>query len=1097
LNSFGLAAGDAEQVADALFVTVKNGRTTIDELSRFLFQAAPVASQLGISYQELNAALVTLTKQGVPTRIAFTQIRSAVNGLVRDTPELTKAFEKFGGAQKVIKEQGLAAALQIVRDAAQGNIGTLNKLLGSIEGVGAVLGLTGPQLAEFAKQLREIEAASGDAAAAAQEVGKAFGVQVQEAVQAVSNLFEELGTVIVPVLEPAIVKTQEWADELRKLIRDNDIARFFASFVAGLGAGVTAIGLLLTALVSLAGGIIILRTAITILNLRLQQFALKTGAAAFAARSLGFAIRRAVPIIGTISIGMGLLTGAMSLFREETDAAADSTDKLKASFNNLNAVQQAAAIREQRQNVLNLEEQLRQQKAQLAAFEEVTGFAAPAQTFALELQLGTDEETVRAASKQTEESLEAAREFETEILNTFANVSDAEIDTTAIDDYAKNIQEFTNDLEKATAKQKELKAEAEKIFVPKLIEVDRGGLVDFLIPGGPAAIPPEASNAKEVAELSEKRRIADEAAAKAEADVNDIILGRAREIEKLRRATLQKSQLDAAAKAAEELKAANERQLAVAERELAVAKTANKTIQARVRQEAQLLRSRQALAQAQDEEALRTGEIDEATFAARQKQRIDEELEADLEGLNLRLEAVRREGAAKVADLRAKQAVDASKVSAEQIADAEVAAATAASAILVEIETVKNDAQTAALELGRDIAEGVVEGFSQEVSNIGVALQAELINLKSLLDAGLITAKEFADRVAAANQKAIESYKTLREALVEALAGADPATTADLVALIQQLDIAIAELTQTLSVFEQRLLTAAEGALADFFEETLNGVSSITDAFNQMFINIGNAAKRLIAEKLAQKVIESLFGKGSVLGGLFKQGGEVTPPPPTINRGFSGGGYLALAHGGSVSSPKKPSAGRMAYMAGVRAARRLKLARGGTVPHMRTGGRYEEEEEPRPSKRYKAARGGGILKLADGGGKVRGPGTKTSDSVPAMLSAGEYVIKASSVDRYGLQLMEALNRGLLKKRDLPSSRRRLSVTRPVIKAFAAGGSVGSASFSQAPILGGGSGGGSAPLAVGGTLRLEVGESAINLTMRDFLEREFSNAMASR
>jgi hypothetical protein len=56
LNAFGLSANDAEQVADSLFVTVKAGRTTIDELSRFLFQAAPVASQLGISYQELNAA---------------------------------------------------------------------------------------------------------------------------------------------------------------------------------------------------------------------------------------------------------------------------------------------------------------------------------------------------------------------------------------------------------------------------------------------------------------------------------------------------------------------------------------------------------------------------------------------------------------------------------------------------------------------------------------------------------------------------------------------------------------------------------------------------------------------------------------------------------------------------------------------------------------------------------------------------------------------------------------------------------------------------------------------------------------------------------
>lgn len=43
------------------------------------------------------------------------------------------------------------------------------------------------------------------------------------------------------------------------------------------------------------------------------------------------------------------------------------------------------------------------------------------------------------------------------------------------------------------------------------------------------------------------------------------------------------------------------------------------------------------------------------------------------------------------------------------------------------------------------------------------------------------------------------------------------------------------------------------------------------------------------------------------------------------------------------------------------------------------------------------------------GGFVSGPGTSTSDSIPAMLSKGEYVVRASSVGAYGLDFMNALN----------------------------------------------------------------------------------------
>lgn len=43
------------------------------------------------------------------------------------------------------------------------------------------------------------------------------------------------------------------------------------------------------------------------------------------------------------------------------------------------------------------------------------------------------------------------------------------------------------------------------------------------------------------------------------------------------------------------------------------------------------------------------------------------------------------------------------------------------------------------------------------------------------------------------------------------------------------------------------------------------------------------------------------------------------------------------------------------------------------------------------------------------GGHVRGPGTATSDSIPARLSDGEYVIRAAAVQRYGVAAFDAMN----------------------------------------------------------------------------------------
>lgn len=66
------------------------------------------------------------------------------------------------------------------------------------------------------------------------------------------------------------------------------------------------------------------------------------------------------------------------------------------------------------------------------------------------------------------------------------------------------------------------------------------------------------------------------------------------------------------------------------------------------------------------------------------------------------------------------------------------------------------------------------------------------------------------------------------------------------------------------------------------------------------------------------------------------------------------------------------------------------------------------------------------------GGSVAGPGTGTSDSIPAMLSNGEYVLNAQAVDRLGVPFLNGLNTGRL-------------------RGFASGGLVGSGGAYNHPV----------------------------------------------
>ena len=163
INAFGLEASDAQAVSDSLFTAVKGGKTDFKQLSDSLFNVAPAAAAAGVGFDEVNAAVATLTAGGTPTSVATTQIRAALTGLQKPSKDLDAIFQDLGynNAQLAIESEGLGFALDAVKDASKGNNGELQRLLGSSEAVAAANVLAGTGAEKFAQELKNQKDAAG------------------------------------------------------------------------------------------------------------------------------------------------------------------------------------------------------------------------------------------------------------------------------------------------------------------------------------------------------------------------------------------------------------------------------------------------------------------------------------------------------------------------------------------------------------------------------------------------------------------------------------------------------------------------------------------------------------------------------------------------------------------------------------------------------------------------------------------------------------------------------------------------------------------------------------------------------------------------
>lgn len=206
LNAYNLQARDAATISDAFFIAVKQGKTTIPELSKDIGQLAPLASTAGVSLDEMLSAIAALTASGVRTPQAITGLRQAIANIIKPQSQALKLAQQLGiefDAQ-ALKAKGLAGFLDEVRRATGGNVDQMGALFGSVEGLNAVLALTGSGAQKFADILAAMTTKAGATDAA---VAKMMDTPAQRkarfiaALQDVQLTLGDTVTAFTPLLE--------------------------------------------------------------------------------------------------------------------------------------------------------------------------------------------------------------------------------------------------------------------------------------------------------------------------------------------------------------------------------------------------------------------------------------------------------------------------------------------------------------------------------------------------------------------------------------------------------------------------------------------------------------------------------------------------------------------------------------------------------------------------------------------------------------------------------------------------------------------------------------------------------------------------------
>jgi TP901 family phage tail tape measure protein len=228
MNAYGSDVLSAAQSTDVLVAAVREGKAAAPELSGALGQVIPIASSMGVRFDEVGASIAAMTRTGLNAAEASTALKSILTSILAPSTDAAKALDGLGlsasGLQDQIRSEGLFATLQTLAERFDGNTEATTRVFGNVRALTGVLSLMGSNAAateEIFDSLASSTGALDTAFGAAADTGAFAFAQAKASIE-VALL--EVGEQILPKLADAMDRIAPLLPELVGGIGDLAIA---------------------------------------------------------------------------------------------------------------------------------------------------------------------------------------------------------------------------------------------------------------------------------------------------------------------------------------------------------------------------------------------------------------------------------------------------------------------------------------------------------------------------------------------------------------------------------------------------------------------------------------------------------------------------------------------------------------------------------------------------------------------------------------------------------------------------------------------------------------------------------------------------------
>ena len=208
LNAYGAENLSATQATDVMVAAVREGKLNADELAGSMGRVLPIASAMGVQFDEVGAAFAALSRTGTNAAEAATQVRGILSSLLRPSVQAEKALSGMGlssaNLRKQLREEGLLATLKTLSEEFAGNEEAAAQVFGNIRALSGVMDLMGANADTTAQIFENMTDTTGALDKAFEATSSTASFKLQQSLANLQQALIDIGNVLIPIVVPIL-----------------------------------------------------------------------------------------------------------------------------------------------------------------------------------------------------------------------------------------------------------------------------------------------------------------------------------------------------------------------------------------------------------------------------------------------------------------------------------------------------------------------------------------------------------------------------------------------------------------------------------------------------------------------------------------------------------------------------------------------------------------------------------------------------------------------------------------------------------------------------------------------------------------------------